>query len=157
MIRLRSIRPDRGARKLSLSTAAALALLLLALAAACGGDDDDGTPTNVDTGRGGTNTPADQPSPTIPADARPANLLEDPSTFLAQYSEEILAQAECGYDETNGVVDCSEAGAGLIDLVPDLPASTDIECHVLLSQETPVALRCKGQDPLFASVYELED
>jgi hypothetical protein len=136
---------------------ATVAIIVLAVATACGGDDTNGsTPTNTDTG-GGSGSPADQSTTTVPAGARQANLLEDPSAFLGRFSQEILAEKECSYDESNGVVDCSNADAGLIELVPDIPVGTDIECRVLLSRETPVGVRCKGQDPLFAAIYELEE
>ena len=158
MTRSRSLRLDGVPARLKLSLMASLVLIALAVTTACGGDDTDGsTPTATEAGQDGTGTPSDGPSATVPAGARQASLLEDPTAFLDQFSQEILDQKKCGYDETNGVVDCTDANAGLIDLVPDLPASADIECRVLLSKEVPVGLRCSSQDPLFAAIYELEE
>lgn len=150
MVPLRSIRLDTAAARLSLLITGCSALFALVVITACGGDGNNGTPTNVDTGTSG-----DQPTATVPADARPAHLLEDPTAFLEQFSDEVLAEKACEYDEANGVVDCSEAGAGLIELVPGLPAGRGVECRVMLSGETPVGVRCKSEDPLFAAVYVL--
>lgn len=152
MVPLKSIRPDGAAAKLSLLITGCSALFALVVITACGGDGNNESPTKVDTG-----TPTDGPTATVPADARPANLLEDPTAFLEEFSDEILAERACEYNEANGVVDCREAGAGLIELVPGLPAGRDVECRVMLSGESPVGVRCKSEDPLFAAVYVLEE
>lgn len=128
---------------------------ICAVFAACGDDDSTASPsTQASLGGSATATPKKSIIP--PSGARIANLLEDPTQFLAQFSTVVLTAKQCDYDKATGVLDCAKSQLGLIQLLPPLPEPNNAQCLVSLSGESPVYVRCTSTSRAFSGVYQIE-
>lgn len=162
----------------------AVLLAVVALAAACNdGDESTGstpqatdtpaaTPTAATPDAGDVSTPAPTPaedstptaaeaSPTVEVTpvpgARLATIPENVIGFLSGYDEKIPERVPCGgYDEERAIVDCTEAGFGLIQLSPPLVEGTNITCVALLIDGEIIGANCNSTDPIFGTIYELQ-
>ncbi len=79
----------------------------------------------------------------------PASLTD----FLAQFSDVVIMQENCAYDQASGLVDC--AARGLYQLKDGIQGA-DAVCRVMLVNDQPVGINCQTQDPLGAITYAIQ-
>jgi hypothetical protein len=109
---------------------------------------DDSTPAATEA------SPAVEVTP-IPG-ARLATIPQDVVGFLTGYGDRLAERVGCAYDGEQLLVDCTEAGFGLIQLSPPLAEGTNITCSALLIDGELIGASCNSTDPVFGTIYQLE-
>jgi hypothetical protein len=152
-------------------------LLALTLAFACGGDDSSsgspspsasavasGSPTSSP---GGSATPTPTPTIEAPITVAPSRSLPaadhtgiallSPLSWLFQHVPSGQpATADCGYNATDGIIDCTAVGYGTIAIDPIPTGSDTWNCHALLTPAPEKALfaaNCVAGDGHVTYVY----
>ncbi len=121
-------------------------------------EDDDSTPAT--TPAENSTPPATDASPAVEVTpipgARLATLPENVVGFLTGFGDELAERVPCAYDGEQSLVDCTEAGFGLIQLSPPISEGTNITCTALLIEGELIGASCNSTDPIFGIIYQLE-
>ena len=117
-------------------------------------------PTSVETPADGSTPTATEASPTVELTpipgARLATIPQDVIAFLTGFGDKPVEGVPCAYDGERSLVDCTEAGFGLIQLSPSLGEATNITCAAVLIDGEPTGVSCNSTDPAFTTFYQLE-
>jgi len=153
---------------------------LAVFALACGGGDDDNQPsvsarTATPDGDGETATPGgdgdkDTPEPeettsgdgspnttqvrtlTPAAEGTPAVAPQDQSAFLAQFADQTIDYADCVFNPSTAVTDCSGDKYAV-----DPPLSgQDVNCQLGIVDGKAELIRCTSAEPLTTIYYDIQ-